>query len=46
LQTDTGKMVWEKTGADRAVFRATSAGLIALGGYSCYLAYIWAFPQN
>jgi len=46
LQTDTGKMVWQKSGRDRAVFSGTLATISVVGGYVGYLLFYWIFPQQ
>jgi len=38
-------MVWEKTGADRAIYATTVGFMAGIGAYSIYKAYYWIFPK-
>ena len=46
LQTDTGRMVWDRSTGDRVLLNGTKIGLAALSGYAGYLIYNWIYPQK
>lgn len=43
---DDGKMVWQKTGMDRAVYNATIVGLVGAGSFVVYKAYTMIYPKK
>lgn len=44
--TDNGRMVWEKTGSDRALY-STSMGIIVVGiPWVVYKVFRWIFPKQ
>lgn len=43
---DDGRMVWQKTATDRAVYSATIVGLVGGASFVVYKAYTMIFPKK